>query len=81
MLLKEGMCFQATTRVLGGNFRFVKQWFKNKSGLVKQIHDARKEGCEIDDVELDELCHFVKKKTQSMDMVSDESFDKTSDRF
>ena len=62
MLLKEGMGFRATARVLRVSFSSVKQWFKDKSRLIKQAHDSQKEGYEIEDVELDELCHFVKKK-------------------
>lgn len=80
MLLKEGMGFRATARVLGVSFSAVKQWFKDKSRFIKQAHDSQKAVYEIEDVELDELCHFVKKKEQNLGMVSSESFNKTSDR-
>ena len=62
MLLKEGMGFRATARVLGVSFSAVKLWFKDKSRFIKQAHDFQKEGDEIEDVELDELFHFVKKE-------------------
>jgi transposase-like protein len=62
-LLKEGLAFRSTARILNVSLTAVLNWFKNKSLMIKQIVDQQtiQEIKDIDVVEIDEMWHYTKK--------------------
>ena len=63
-MLKEGVGFRATGRLLGISFSSVKRFFKDRAQIIKESHHSIEVSAlkEVESVELDEMFHFVKKK-------------------
>ena len=63
LMIREGMGFRATARILGVSLTAVLNWFKDKALMIKQMveHQAIETTEEIDVVEIDEMWHYTQK--------------------
>lgn len=82
-LFKEGFCFRKIGRILNVSYMSVINWVRNQAEVIKnevaeKIKSAPIE--ELDVVEIDEMWHFVGKKTKNLDLVCFASSHKTPPR-
>ena len=63
LLIKEGLGFRSTARILQVSLTAVLNWFKSKALMIKQIVDQQtiQDIKEIDVVEIDEMWHYTQK--------------------
>lgn len=66
LMIKEGMGFRSTARILGVSLTAVLNWFKHKALMIKQIvdHQTIEDIKEIDVVEIDEMWHYNQKNKE-----------------